>query len=394
MRTATDPTHSRGPEPSTERSQVPQLPLSPSLSTGPSFGNASSVSRLAGVAPAQDFPEFHGLGSSDHSDLLQTTSFDMSFPDVLEISEQGHYEKPTRPPNEAGMEGLMPSLNPFDFTGDDTDDMDCTDIHDIERLVASVAPGTRVECDHRLLLLSLALSKRLQCCMTITRCEAGAAGRTGASTPPAADADMNNLDWILISKLFGDTLRDISEYLAIIQSYGCSQSTQVTPPADDHTGDTPGPSRGAGIGIIVLLHILSVFLQIVAVSEKLFLALARQLSNMPTGSPASVQTVPGLQLAGFSVRQGSLQTKLLIHATIHQFEMIERILGLPVEFRVTERQDPYNGPFDNDHGRSLLDEVSSCHQWLCVGGGGEPEIQAVFRLRETIKKVQTLVDMR
>jgi hypothetical protein len=78
-------------------------------------------------------------------------------------------------------------------------------------------------------------------------------------------------------------------------------------------------------------------------------------------STGSIQTFPGLQLAGFPVQQRSLQIKLLIETVVHQFEMIEKILGLPVELRVSDRRDGYStgllSALGSQFGGSLMDLV-------------------------------------
>ena len=68
-----------------------------------------------------------------------------------------------------------------------------------------------------------------------------------------------------------------------------------------------------------------------------------------------MQTLPGLYLAGFPVQQSSLQIKILIQTIQHQFEPIEKALGLPVEMRVSERKEAYlNGLLDGELENNLI----------------------------------------
>ncbi|KAF4625319.1 hypothetical protein G7Y89_g12847 [Cudoniella acicularis] len=107
------------------------------------------------------------------------------------------------------------------------------------------------------------------------------------------------------TKLFGETLNNTSNLLAILQSYKKSSPQNLS--------------------IIVLLNLLSAYLQIVTIYDKLLQCLCKQLSS---SSPS--QILPGLQLAGFSVQQSNLQTKLLMDVMLHQLAAMEQVLGLPI----------------------------------------------------------------
>ena len=237
---------------------------------------------------------------------------------------------------------------------------------------------------HFLLNLSLGLSRRLQQCLVISnKIAPPSLASLGATSPALApanidmdmdmDMDMEDLrheGWGAqkSSDVFGDALNDTSEFLVIIQSYAASSCGNSTPQ----------------INIIVILNLLSAYLQIVAIFEILFRCLCKQLfdesvkfsftspsekgdktcrglasnnndyslhaaaansNNNKQGVQESngLQTLPGLRLAGFSVQQGNLQTKILLHAVLHQFEMMERTLGLTTELRVTDQREGGGG---------------------------------------------------
>ncbi|KAF2259440.1 hypothetical protein CC78DRAFT_537103 [Lojkania enalia] len=144
---------------------------------------------------------------------------------------------------------------------------------------------------------------------------------------------------------FGDALQDIARFLGIIEAY--SQETRTT---TNHGG----PAYHSTITIINFLDILSAYLQIIGIFDDLCTQLYGILRASSQNSISELQTLPGLQLAGLSIGHGHLQTKILLQAVVHHFEMIERVLGLPVTYRVSGRVNEYNGLFKNNQQYSRL----------------------------------------
>jgi hypothetical protein len=247
-----------------------------------------------------------------------------------------------------------------------------------------------LESDPRLSSLVLDMSRRIQQCIAIS----------GPQNNPVLDPALSGSD---MTKLFGDALGDLSEFVVIIQKYRCpdtpaSSSTLVSQKRRSVRSNpnerTSTTASGGGwnprppsfrIGIVVILNLLSAYIQVVAIFDRLFQALLKQLSE-----PSN--PVPNLHLAGFSVQPGNLQTKILTHAILHQFEMIERILGVPAELIVTEKSEGLLGLLGERWGRELLGALSK--------GRGAPlvmdddyNLRAVERLRETIERVQMILSM-
>jgi len=207
-----------------------------------------------------------------------------------------------------------------------------------------------------------------------------------SDSPPETDRGQEEL---LRSNLLGDALSDASEFLAIIQSYRTERKGTSTSTSNDNI-----PSTRPRLGLIVILNLLSVHLELVVIYEKLFQCLSNQLFDASSmGLVDGLQApLPGLQLTDFSIQSGNLQTKLLIHAILHQFEMIERILGLPAEFRVTEKQDDHSGLFEDGWAKDLLEAMSngkSCHAAVDNHYG----LEALSSLREMLKRVQISLKM-
>jgi hypothetical protein len=197
-------------------------------------------------------------------------------------------------------------------------------------------------------------------------------------------------------KLLSDALSHSSEFLVIIQSYGLEMRRSIDGSGSNSTSGTKIPR----LGIIVTLNVVSVYLQLVAMDKKLFQDLSNQFFDCAANLISDLKPLTTLQLTGFSVQNGHLQTKILIHAILHQFESIERILGLPVEFRVMEKQDEYSGGlFEGRYAQYFLQAIIS-------GDGaktGEKRYDALplddygFKalpsLREALQRVQIYLDM-
>ena len=236
-------------------------------------------------------------------------------------------------------------------------------------------------CDRRLFNLNLDLSKQVQRYLTVTRPhDSPMMDITSSHSPSEADS---GLEGNLRSNLLSDALSGTSEFLAIIQSYRMQRR-------DSSSSNDSIPSTRPRLGLIAFLNLLSVFLELVVIYEKLFQSLSNQLFDASSvrfvdGLQGSL---PGLQLTDFSIQQGNLQTKILIHAILHQFEMIERILGLPAEFRVTEKQDDYSGLFEEGWARELL-EVMSNGILKHAAVENHCGLEALSSLREMLQKVQT-----
>ncbi|KDN71372.1 hypothetical protein CSUB01_12440 [Colletotrichum sublineola] len=145
---------------------------------------------------------------------------------------------------------------------------------------------------------------------------------------------------------FGDALKDISEFLSIIKTYG-----RETSPA---ARNSRKGSSWTSISTVVTLDIILAYLQTVAVFDDLCIHLCRNLRTSSQGSLPDLQIFPGLQLAGLCDEQGHLQTKILLQAVMHHFEAIERVLGLPVAYRVSGRLDNYTSLIKNHRQYSSL----------------------------------------
>lgn len=190
-----------------------------------------------------------------------------------------------------------------------------------------------VEADPDLTGLRLSLSQRCH------RPRLAATTRNSGSPSASLDKDMDESNSTGISR-FGDALQDISKFLSIIEAHSQEKFTTTT----DHNGST----FNSTISIVIVLDILSAYLQIVTVFDEVCAQLYDNLRTSSQGSLSELQTLPGLRLAGLAIEHGHLQMKILLQAVVHHFEMIERVLGLPMTHRVSGRLDEYTGLLKNN----------------------------------------------
>ena len=254
-----------------------------------------------------------------------------------------------------------------------------------------------LEYNPRLSSLNLDLSKRLEQCLPIAFHEdRPMPDKAPSETPRIVEGGIVGCGGLSNSTLFEHALGDLSEFLVIIQSYTSKKKSQI-PGARDNSGQglISGPS--SRISIVVILNLISAYLQIVVIYDQIFRSLSTRLLETSEGSNCGQQTRPGLRLTGLSVGQGNLHTKILIHAILHQFDLIERMLGLPADLRVTDKPGVYSGLFEDDCARALLGAVSNGNrienEWCQMHADENRLSKALSSLRETIKMVQVFLDL-
>lgn len=248
---------------------------------------------------------------------------------------------------------------------------------------------SRVVCDLRLSQLNVDLCQQAQRNM--------AADQQSGRTQVGADRELaeaetgprymsGHPDTTGQSKEFGDALCSTSEFMTIMES----KLDDIAPkdPSTLHEAHWPLAN------LTCVLNLISCYLLIVAVFDRLVFRLYEQMICDGNDSPspdssktphsAGPQTFPGLRLASFHVQQSNLQTKILIQIIEHQFQMIERSLGLPVELRVSsDRREPYEeGLLQSGLDEGLLQAVITRH---C------PMTGPLASLRENIMKMRRLL---
>lgn len=119
---------------------------------------------------------------------------------------------------------------------------------------------------------------------------------------------------------------------------------------------------------------------------------AFEVHTLP-GFPPSLSGLPGIRYSEFPVDSGNLQTMLLIQITLHLVGHMEKVLGLPREFRVQEVGGEYNGILSSEVGlrllRMVVGDVSVGEEIGDAGGGssGGVDWKELKLLRSSIQQI-------
>jgi len=248
-------------------------------------------------------------------------------------------------------------------------------------------PSYVLPCDQRLSRLNLRLSARLEECSLGSKVydsNLSSCSPSQASTPPEGTEPWS-------SEALGGVLRDTAEFTNIIGSYSPRMNT-----SEGEGGHFMGTRLERldirpTIGTVVLLDLLSAYLQIVATYDNLFQYLC---SRFGTDDLPRLQSLSGIEVAGFHVQHRTLQTRLLLDTILHHLTLMERLLGLPKPWRITDkRKSSEMGLFNDDKTRLILDAVSSSSLEQTGGAvGGHGGLLTVASLRDGIKRLQILID--
>ncbi|RDW74768.1 hypothetical protein BP6252_05910 [Coleophoma cylindrospora] len=380
-------------------SRAAQAPTAPSVHP-PTLETplSSSWPWLVQEGSELDFlPSQDGMPPSTPEDFLNRISSQASLSDASVFSDALRNEERVGPrwedkddlfslhlPSDLAMDGRMDWMDALEEYPQPKDHLV------YQRSIQSIVSD--FECDPRLSRLSVHLSRQIQLCLARPQPSYTTIMGTSFLEDPR---DGKDSDGMLNSNLFGDMLCSTSEFLAIIQSYGVVESSSVSSEDRPQTTYKLRPP----LGVINVLNLLASYLQIIAICDNLFLRLHERLCAASQSPVSGLQTLPGLRLAGFPVQQGNLQTKLLIHAIQHQFETIEKILGLPPEFRVSDRREAYMGLLDDERAQSLL--KATMNEKLINGAHGIDTqgpmnrvwgLRALVSLRANIEKVRLFLD--
>ena len=245
------------------------------------------------------------------------------------------------------------------------------------------------ERDVRLSQLSLDLSRQMQECETKAQ-HGNTASKDDAPSRNPFDTTIKSSADQSASQPYGDALRSTSEFLEILLCYD-NGNTSATAVSLTQRQSAISDVSNAPVNFTYVLNLVSCYLRIIGIFDSLLRQLHELQCRKGITPPdygvvvAGLQILPDLHLAGFPVEQGSLQTKILIQAIEHQFELIERSLGLPVELRVSDRREDYHsGLLQNEWARSLMQAI------LRGQRGGEEADVVIFDQIPTVDSLESL----
>jgi hypothetical protein len=183
-------------------------------------------------------------------------------------------------------------------------------------------------------------------------------------------------------KVFGEVLQDTSDFIHILKHRALK------------------PEGNESFGIMIVLSLISAYMQLVSIYDHLLQSLCKQLqcSTSPSsaganrvGNPALV--LPSLLVAGVSIDSGTLQARLLVEIVVDRFVILQRILGLPLGLQVTGGNPQLralggHGLGSKDEVPTLLKEAECANGLLKVLGDHTRQVSVIYSLRNTIRRFQ------
>lgn len=186
------------------------------------------------------------------------------------------------------------------------------------------------------------------------------------------------------SNALRDILQSTEMYIHVLQSLSASKGDSGSPGL--LPSDWPAPCFP--LTLPCMLNLTSCLFYIVDLFNAFLGNLAKEFQTHHLGSPSShSQILPEVMLVGLPVQEASLQVKILSLVISHHFETMERLLGLPVELRLSLQPDTGT--------RELLPA-----QWITTILSGKGELfgmdgdrysnylQTIGTLRRTICRLQ------
>ncbi|KAH8689828.1 hypothetical protein BGW36DRAFT_389806 [Talaromyces proteolyticus] len=136
-----------------------------------------------------------------------------------------------------------------------------------------------------------------------------------------------------------------------------------------------------------ILMIITTYLQLVRLYDAAVARIYASLLEMPEREVASFQALPGLRLGGFPLLHGNLHIKIILQVLEHQLILIERVMGLPAEYRLSTQQETAEGIFRNSELLVLLRAVMGQKASSCDSTG----LHYVVSFKDNLQKVQQLL---
>ncbi|KAI1423491.1 hypothetical protein F5Y12DRAFT_716292 [Xylaria sp. FL1777] len=162
----------------------------------------------------------------------------------------------------------------------------------------------------------------------------------------------------------------------------------------------------------ISLEVLSAYLLIVATYKNMLhhfcsrFSIGNSVATSAQASPSSPshssqyftleQTTPlfTIEVAGFQVHHGILQTKLLLETVAHQLALMEQLLGVPESWRATDKPGYHGvGLFGDDKTRLFVDAIGLISLQRNVDVlGGQGGLPVVESLRDHIRSLHSFLD--
>ncbi|KAI1100580.1 hypothetical protein F4804DRAFT_318591 [Jackrogersella minutella] len=388
---------------STESNAVkPMFTTRPSLSTSSQSIASCDEGLSAPINASQDT-------SHDITGLFSPRSLEAYFSDDIQFSGGSHNEEAGDGEFPGFKESYTISCSPVPNDKNNAgSELAFTDMNEkspqfSDNCISEQTPYI-LQCDERLARLNLRLSTRLQEHFLASKSH----DSNTASCSPSQESTSSEATGPSNTQALGDILRDTAEFTSIVESYNPRRKSMNSIMSERLEPPTTRPR----LSTIVQLDLISAYLQIVATYDNLLQYLCSHFctNDSPPSSPLlkqdsvadwfnpfgleRLQPLPGMQVAGFQVHQGTLQAKLLLDTILHHLVIVERLLGLPKAWRATDKYESHSiGIFADARARLILDAIGLSNLEQSSGAlSSNGELPTIASLRDGIKRLQVFID--
>lgn len=126
-------------------------------------------------------------------------------------------------------------------------------------------------------------------------------------------------------------------------SNSASSGNVPSRPRPDLVGNSTAASFLSEPDTPVILLVITCYVQLVRLYSMVFSHVHSSLLPTVSDHTPSLLTLPEFQISGFPLQRGILQVKILIEVVVHLLNLIEKGLGLPMEYRVSSRDSQTTG---------------------------------------------------
>lgn len=161
---------------------------------------------------------------------------------------------------------------------------------------------------------------------------------------------------------------------------------RVVSPSQPLSPKIRAPTFSVSLSTPLVLMLLSSYILLLELYDTVFRHVHDKVSRLPNVLKFSLE-MPEIQVGGLSSMKVHLYAKIVIQTIEHHFDRIEHLLGLPVEFGLSERHPRSDGLLGNANLSHLLRLAMT----QVTGSPGKSGRLALQSFRDNLKGVQAIL---
>ena len=191
----------------------------------------------------------------------------------------------------------------------------------------------------------------------------------------------------------GEILKMSEEFLQVLNEIlQCPRRAGEPAPSRRGSGDQIAEDSYTrnGLDPPLILQIIGCYLHLIRIYCTIFSRVRQLVTGSSFTSNLALLALPGLEISGFPLQSGILQTTILLQVVMHLLGQIEEVLGIPTEHRICGIEEQSNG---------MLSDLDSTDLFIAVLRQEERSNRASNRgslkvLKEHIKSIRYSLNKR